>query len=1093
MDALLILTVFALQFHSSKGEAVSHRILPAENYAAFIGENATFTCLVTGNNETVWQPGIVVKWQKPGLKLVLHRCRPQHGSHGGFEEHCKLNIAPVRMKSKGCYECEVTYLGQSIKTLLLDVVEPNTTVGVTDLLTGKLVDSDSEPICVRRSGLHGFECVVRDAVPNVWDIVWFVGGERVEPGFVETGAGRLVKVSGTFNLSQSEDELPKNVTCQATGLKRLINTTFELKSCHEPNTTVGVTDLPTEKLVDSDSEPNCDRRSGSIRGFQCTVRDAEPNVSDIAWFVGGEQIERGFAETGAGGLVNMSSTFNLSQSQDELPKNLTCQATGLKRLISIKVELKSCHGMHPEPSVEMWDVSARRLVGLTYTPICIQPDTDLHFQCQLKVARPGWDVAWFLDGNEVGAGFTNFTGSAAVGLVNATSWFIISKWRSDGLNKKSLTCRATNEKGDSLNVTAHFETCSDRVVNTSMSLVDLSSGELVGIKSEPTCFKVGTKRTFACEILNTRQGILVTWIIDGIRNESGRVDSTQTLGGLFNMNTSFTVFNSLDGSLINSLTCQASGFETEPLRVTVQLQTCPEIVSYTVMELRDLSTGEFISDASEAICVTPETGRAFECTVRQATPDAWRIVWVIDGVREETGSVVQTPSLDELVDVFSRFTVSNPSSKDVVKSLTCRVTSPEKEELAITVQLRSCDGKKPASTVDMTVILVIISAAMGMLTLKVVAIVISSARAKRKEQAPGSVQSVSNLQESVDMESVAPDLESDTTAVKEEVAFQNTITKQNVMNEEIPSDTGLPSWAEGWGIPWSDLIVEERVLGIGNFGEVRSGTVRKDGDVNRAAIKMLTGHVSACDRDDFMDELRTKACIGYHPNIVQLLGTCQRKGVLYVALEYLPYGDLRSYLRTARSQSDSDEEALSSDQLVKFALDVAKGMEHLAKAGVIHRNLAARSILIGNGLVAKVSDFSPSRGENVETSRRRVPLRRLSVESVRHQLYTSQSDVWSFGILLWEIATFGGTPYPAVSNDLLAETIRRGYRMPKPDNCHEKIYAVMRECWDEDPNKRPTFADLVYTLSDMADNRIKHTYMAVVRSGSAIMPELDDY
>ncbi|XP_038058739.1 uncharacterized protein LOC119730017 [Patiria miniata] len=701
-----------------------------------------------------------------------------------FHLSCMRKILRIRWQDK-VPDTEVLKLAElpSVGALIVRAQlrwsEPNTTVGVTDLLTGKLVDSDSEPICVRRSGsaVRSFECVVRDAVPNVWDIVWFVGGERVEPGFVETGAGRLVKVSSTFNLSPSEDELPKNVTCQATGLERLINTTFELKSCN------------------------------------------------------------------------------------------------------------------------------------------------------------------------------------------------------------------------------------DRVVNTSMRLVDLSSGELVGIKSEPICFKVGTKRTFACAVLNTRQGILVTWIIDGIRNESGRVDSTQTLGGLFNMNTSFTVFNSLDGSLINSLTCQASGFETEPLRVTVQLQTCPEIVSY--MELLDLSTGEFVSDTSEAICVTSETGRAFECAVRQATPDAWRIVWVIGGVREETGSVVQTPSTDELVDVFSRFTVSNPSSKDVVKSLTCRATSPEKEELAITVQLRSCDGKKPASTVDMTVILVIISVAMGMLTLIVAAIVISSARAKRKQQAPGSAQSVSNLQESVDMESVAPELESDTTAVKEEVAFQNTITKQNVMHEEIPSDTGLPSWAEGWGIPWGDLIVEERVLGIGNFGEVRSGAVRKDGDVNWAAIKMLTGHVSACDRDDFMDELRTKACIGYHPNIVQLLGTCQRKGVLYVALEYLPYGDLRSYLRTARSQSDSDEVALSFNQLVKFALDVAKGMEHLANAGVIHRNLAARSILIGNGLVAKVSDFSLSRGENVETLRRRVPLRWLSVESVRHQLYTTQSDVWSFGILLWEIATFG--------------------------------------------------------------------------------------
>ncbi|XP_038060921.1 uncharacterized protein LOC119731750 [Patiria miniata] len=975
---------------SSFSEGDSLRILPAENYPASIGVNVTFTCLITGHRTNVG-PVTRVEWQKSSL--ILQRCSFQPpGDQDGFEEHCKLSIAPVKRTSAGQYKCVVYYLTSTTKTLQLDIVEPNTTVEVKDLNTGKLVDSDSEPICVRRSG-------------------------------------------------------------------------------------------------------------SAVRGFKCTVRDAEPNAWNIAWFVGGERVVTGLVETAVGGLVKVSSTFNLSQSQTEFPNNLTCQATGLERLISITVELKSCQGIHPKHDLDLWDLSARRLVGLTSTPICIQLHTERTFQCQLRAARPGvWRVAWLIDGEESGDGFTNLTSSAGDGLVNVSSRFIISKWRDDG-TITSLTCRATSEGENSLNVTVHLEICSDvdRVVNTSIHLVDLSTGELLGIKSGHICFKAGTKRTFACTILDARPDIVVTWIIDGIKNESGRVDVTPTTDGLFNMNTSFTVFNSLDGSLINSLTCMATGFKTESLFVTLQLQTCPEIVSNTSMELLDLSTGEFISEASEAICLTSETGRAFGCTVLQATPDSWRIVWVIDGVRVETGSVVQTPSSEELVDLFSRFTIPNPSSEDVVKSLTCRATSLEKEELAITVKLRSCADIKPASsTINMTMLFAIVGVLSGMLVLAVAALVISSTRAKRRYQVPVSAQSVPNLQGSVEMESVAPDSESDTTAVKEEVTYQNTIAQSNVTPEEISSDTGLPSWAEGWGIPWRDLIVEERVLGSGNFGEVRYGTVRKDGDLNKAAIKMLKGHVSACDRDDFMDELWTMARIGNHPNIVQLFGACQHQGVLYVALEYLPYGDLRSYLRTARSQSDSDEDALSSDQLVKFALDVARGMEHLAKAGVIHRDLAARNILIGNGLVAKVSDFGLSRGENiyVQTSRRRVPLRWLSIESVRHQLYTTQSDVWSFGILLWEIANFGGTPYPTISNDLLVETIRIGYRMPKPDNCDDQIYALMRDCWDEDPNNRPTFTDLVYILSDMADNRIKHTYMAVIRNEyqnmSAILPELDD-
>ncbi|XP_038060886.1 uncharacterized protein LOC119731729 [Patiria miniata] len=1104
MDVLLILALFALLFQLSKGEGGTLRILPAENYVASIGDNATFTCLVTGR-QTDRGPGVDVLWQKS--RQILQRCSFQPpGDQEEFEEHCKLSIAPVRRTSAGLYECVLFYLTSTTKNLQLDVVEPNTTVEVTDLLTGKLVDSDSEPICVRRSGsaVRGFECTVRDAEPNAWNIAWLVGGERVVTGFVETGVGRLVKVSSTFNLSQLQTEFPKNLTCQATGLDRLISITVALRSCHGIHLKpfLDLWDLSTGRLVGLTSTPIC-IQPDTERHFRCQLRTTRPEIWDVAWFIDGEESGAGltnFTSSEAGGLVNVSSRFIISKWRDDgTVKSLTCRATNeVEESLNVTVHFEPCSDMHPKPFLELWDLSTGRLVGLTSSPICIQSDTERHFQCQLKSARPGiWDVAWLIDGTDVGAGFTNFTSGTPSGLVNRSSRFVISKWRSDD-TVKSLTCRASNEE-ESLNVTVHLETCSDRVKNASMNLMDLSTGKLVGVTSGPICLKMGTKRTFACTILDVRPDIVVTWIIDGIRNESRRVDVTPATGGLVNMNASFSVFTSLDGSLINSLTCMATGFKTKSLLVTLQLQTCPEIVSNTSMELLDLSTGEFISDASEAICVTSETGKAFGCTVRQATPDSWRIAWVIDGVREETGSVVQTPSTDELVDIFSRFTVSNPTSADVVKSLTCQATSLAKEELAVTVHLRSCAGNKPAiGTINMTMLFAIVGVLSGMLVLAVAALVISSSRAKRKYHVPVSAQSVPNLQESVEMESVAPDSESDPTAVKEEVTYQNTIAQPRKMTEEIPSDTGLPSWAEGWGIPWSDLIVEERVLGSGNFGEVRYGTVRKDEDLNRAAIKMLKGHVSSCDRDDFMDELWTMTFIGYHPNIVELLGACQHQGVLYVALEYLPYGDLRSYLRTARSQSDSDEDALSSDQLVKLALGVARGMEHLAKAGVIHRDLAARNILIGNGLVAKVSDFGLSRGENiyVQTSRRRVPLRWLSIESVRHQLYTTQSDVWSFGILLWEIATFGGTPYPTISNDLLVETIKRGYRMPKPDNCHEQIYALMRDCWDEDPNNRPTFTDLVYILSDMADNRIKHTYMAVIRNEyqnmSAILPELDD-
>ncbi|XP_038062540.1 proto-oncogene tyrosine-protein kinase receptor Ret-like [Patiria miniata] len=338
-------------------------------------------------------------------------------------------------------------------------------------------------------------------------------------------------------------------------------------------------------------------------------------------------------------------------------------------------------------------------------------------------------------------------------------------------------------------------------------------------------------------------------------------------------------------------------------------------------------------------------------------------------------------------------------------------------------------------------------------------------------------------------------------------SYEDRIAKAAAASYEIESTRqrelaskggGLPSWAKPWEILWSDLLLDDEVLGRGNFGEVRSGAVRIGGKVIRAAIKMLKEHSSSSEKDDFMQEFKTMSSAGHHVNIVSLFGACKHQDVLYVALEYLPYGDLRSYLRTARSQSDSDEYALSSDQLVKFALDVAKGMKHLAQAGMIHRDLAARNILVGEALVAKVSDFGLSRGEDVyvQMSSKRVPLRWLAIESVRQNTYTTKSDVWSFGILLWEIATVGGTPYPTIDSDSLPGKLLKGYRMAKPSNCDDHSYALMRKCWDEDPNNRPTFTELVSILNGMALNNTNSTYMAMdsIRyiNWSAIRPEFDD-
>ncbi|XP_038066576.1 tyrosine-protein kinase receptor Tie-1-like [Patiria miniata] len=311
-------------------------------------------------------------------------------------------------------------------------------------------------------------------------------------------------------------------------------------------------------------------------------------------------------------------------------------------------------------------------------------------------------------------------------------------------------------------------------------------------------------------------------------------------------------------------------------------------------------------------------------------------------------------------------------------------------------------------------------------------------------------------------------------------------------------DVGLPSWAQQWSIPWEDMIVGKKVLGKGNFGEVRDGAVMVGGEVPKAAIKTLKSNASEIDRQNFMEEFRTLTKIGRHPNVVGILGACQHEDILYVALEFMPTGDLLTHLRNARSVGDDDQTTLSSEKLIQFALDVAKGMQHLAACGVIHRDLAARNILLDSQLVAKVSDFGLSRGEDiyVQMSMTRVPTRWLSLESLVSQTYTSKSDVWSFGILLWEVATLGATPYEEIISQDLMTKLENGYRMPKPSNCDDEIYNLMLLCWQEDPANRPDFTKLVTRLTNMADKQNERTYLKLLPKDEQYMymkirPDLD--
>lgn len=291
---------------------------------------------------------------------------------------------------------------------------------------------------------------------------------------------------------------------------------------------------------------------------------------------------------------------------------------------------------------------------------------------------------------------------------------------------------------------------------------------------------------------------------------------------------------------------------------------------------------------------------------------------------------------------------------------------------------------------------------------------------------------------------------------------------------ELPLDTE-------WEIR-RDMLTLGKSLGEGAFGKVikaEGQSIVKQGVNTTVAVKMLKEGHTDTEMMDLVSEMEMMKMIGKHINIINLLGCCTQDGPLYVVVEYAPHGNLRDFLRQHRPSSGyepaigtdlKEKKTLTQKDLVSFAYQVARGMEYLASRRCIHRDLAARNVLVSDDYVLKIADFGLARDIHChdyyrKTTDGRLPVKWMAPEALFHRVYTTQSDVWSYGILLWEIMTLGGTPYPSVpSVEKLFQLLRSGHRMEKPPCCSLEIYMLMRDCWSYQPNERPMFGELVEDL-----------------------------
>ncbi|XP_039933145.1 tyrosine-protein kinase Fes/Fps isoform X3 [Hirundo rustica] len=277
---------------------------------------------------------------------------------------------------------------------------------------------------------------------------------------------------------------------------------------------------------------------------------------------------------------------------------------------------------------------------------------------------------------------------------------------------------------------------------------------------------------------------------------------------------------------------------------------------------------------------------------------------------------------------------------------------------------------------------------------------------------------------------------------------QQPITRKSgiVLARAVPKDK--------WVLNHEDVLLGE-CIGRGNFGEVFSGRLRADN--TPVAVKSCRETLPPELKAKFLQEARILKQYR-HPNIVRLIGVCTQKQPIYIVMELVQGGDFLTFLR-------SEGPHLRVKELIKMTENAAAGMEYLESKHCIHRDLAARNCLVTERNTLKISDFGMSREEEdgiyaSTGGMKQIPVKWTAPEALNYGRYSSESDVWSFGILLWEAFSLGAVPYANLTNQQTREAVEHGMRLDPPEQCPEEVYQLMQRCWEYDPHKRPSFSTI---------------------------------
>ncbi|XP_075869406.1 ephrin type-A receptor 8 isoform X3 [Nelusetta ayraudi] len=267
----------------------------------------------------------------------------------------------------------------------------------------------------------------------------------------------------------------------------------------------------------------------------------------------------------------------------------------------------------------------------------------------------------------------------------------------------------------------------------------------------------------------------------------------------------------------------------------------------------------------------------------------------------------------------------------------------------------------------------------------------------------------------------------------------------------------------------------EKIIGSGEFGEVCYGRMRLPGKRDiPVALKTLKAGYTEKQKRDFLAEASIMAQFD-HPNVIRLEGVVTQSKPVMIITEYMENGSLDSFLRRHDGQ-------FTIIQLVGLLRGIAAGMTYLSDLGYIHRDLAARNILVNSNLVCKVSDFGLSRvleddpdaayttSVSFHIEGGKIPIRWTAPEAITYRKFSSSSDVWSYGVVMWEVMSYGERPYWNLTNRDVIKSVEEGYRLPAPMGCPAALHTLMLDCWQKDRNERPRFCQIVTVLDKLIRN-----------------------